>query len=325
MADLLERVHGEIRARLRASEAAVREYERLEAALAALSGDLVATTTGPTRHRRQSTSRRDPASSPPARTTKRAPRGANRAAALRAIGEHPGAGVAELVAATGIGRGVLHALLGRLTGQGEIRKQLLPGDVTGYVLTSADSPVASTTEPDASASAGSATVTETPAPDADGTSNAAKTLTRTSPAASSADASTPSPRPDPVAGDAPHVGTQDRSHHRRGGQARINRRPKPGPAVPANGPDLEQLQPARGRAAAALRPGVQRARYDANGCAPGPDLRTAVSRHRPADVHVRRHRRHRAGDAVARTRLRRRSERLPPAATTATTRAPPPP
>ena len=39
MSELLERIHDEIRARLAVSAAAVRESERLEAALAALEGD----------------------------------------------------------------------------------------------------------------------------------------------------------------------------------------------------------------------------------------------------------------------------------------------
>jgi len=77
MADLLERIHGEIRARLRASEAAVHEYERLEAALAALSGQpLPASSSGATATRARASRGR---TAPQASTTrsKRAPRGAN--------------------------------------------------------------------------------------------------------------------------------------------------------------------------------------------------------------------------------------------------------
>src|SRR4051812_39841105 len=132
MPDLLDRIHDEIRARLRASEAAAREYERLEAALAALSGDAVATASGAPTAKRGWVSQERRTTPRPARRTRRAQRGANRAAALRAIGEHPGTGVAELIEATGIGRGVLYNVLGRLTEQGEIVKRSLPGGRTGY-------------------------------------------------------------------------------------------------------------------------------------------------------------------------------------------------
>ena len=136
-------------ARLRASEAAVREYERLEAALAALSGEPLRPRPVVPRRRGRARLENAPRHRRPRSRSKRAPRGANRAAALRAIGEHPGAGVADLVAATGISRGVLYALLGRLTEQGEIRKQALPGDATGYVLAGAPASETSTAEPDA--------------------------------------------------------------------------------------------------------------------------------------------------------------------------------
>jgi hypothetical protein len=129
MSELLDRIHGEIRERLAASAAAVREYERLEAALAALDGVAAAprpTTAQPSRASRKRPARRA--------TAKRAPRGVNRAAALRAIGERPGIGVADLIAATGINRPVLYALLARLVEQGAVVKQALPGDPAGYAL-----------------------------------------------------------------------------------------------------------------------------------------------------------------------------------------------
>jgi hypothetical protein len=130
MSELLERIHGEIRERLAASAAAVREYERLEAALAALDG-VAAPAPRPSTAQPSRASRKRPTRSAPA---KRAPRGANREAALRAIGERPGICVADLILATGINRAVLYALLGRLVEQGAVVGQALPGEPAGYAL-----------------------------------------------------------------------------------------------------------------------------------------------------------------------------------------------
>ena len=72
MAQLLDRIHAEIRERLEASRAAAQEYERLEAALAAMGGPA-----------RAAAPRRRPAEP-------RAPRGANREAVLRALASADG-------------------------------------------------------------------------------------------------------------------------------------------------------------------------------------------------------------------------------------------
>src|SRR3954462_5637214 len=83
---LLDRIRAEIHERRKASEAAVREYARLEAALEALRGALAP---DPARQRAEprlnapATSRRR-ARQPPA-STKRAPRGANREAVIRVL------------------------------------------------------------------------------------------------------------------------------------------------------------------------------------------------------------------------------------------------
>jgi hypothetical protein len=116
MAEILDRIHAEIRERLAASRAAAQEYERLQAALAALGG---------------------PAAPAPARrrpAQPRAPRGANRAAVLRALEERPGASASELAAAAGVNRTVLYGLLNRLVERGEVAKEPLPGGSTGYRL-----------------------------------------------------------------------------------------------------------------------------------------------------------------------------------------------
>jgi IclR helix-turn-helix domain len=124
MAEILDRIHAEIRERLAASRAAAEEYERLQAALAAL-GATPEPAAKPRRARR--------ASAQP-----RAPRGANRAAVLRALEERPGASASELAAASGVGRTVLYGLLNRLVEAGEVAKEELPGGATGYRLTRAE-------------------------------------------------------------------------------------------------------------------------------------------------------------------------------------------
>jgi hypothetical protein len=215
VSELLDRIYREIRERLEASRAAVREHERLEAALHAL-GDAGSRVTRPVRGSgggtraparassaaakrssararsrkqspaapdtvkrrtparagsRASAKTRPPASAAadgrgrpgrrsgsraaasaatnkgrvaraggPARTArKRAPRGANRAAALSVIGERPGVTARELAAASGVTGGTLYSLLRKLTEQGTLEKRALPGGQTGYtVAASAD-------------------------------------------------------------------------------------------------------------------------------------------------------------------------------------------
>jgi sugar-specific transcriptional regulator TrmB len=114
MAEILDRIHAEIRERLAAGRAAAEEYERLEAALAALG------------------SAPEPARRRPAKP--RAPRGANREAVLRALEERPGASASELAAASGVDRTALYPLLSRLAERGEVSKEELPGGATGYRL-----------------------------------------------------------------------------------------------------------------------------------------------------------------------------------------------
>ena len=115
MAELLDRIHAEIRERLEASRAAAQEYERLEAALAAMGGPAPV-------------SRRRVPSEP------RAPRGANREAVLRALEERPGASASELATASGVARTALYGVLNRLIEAGEVAKEELPGGATGYKL-----------------------------------------------------------------------------------------------------------------------------------------------------------------------------------------------
>jgi hypothetical protein len=121
MAELLDRIHAEIRERLAATRAAAQEYERLEAALAAL-GTSRSSAAQPAPRRRRADR--------PAQA--RAPRGANREAVLRALEERSGASASELAAASGVNRTVLYGVLNRLIEQGEVAKEELPGGATGY-------------------------------------------------------------------------------------------------------------------------------------------------------------------------------------------------
>jgi hypothetical protein len=133
MTQLLEKIHAEIRERLQRSEAAVKEYELLEAALAALGGPVAdreprpaAAPAAPAR-RAAPKSRRASAAS-------RAPRGANREAVLRVLAERPGVSATELSSASGVERTVLYALLNRLVERGEVLKESLPGGTSGFSL-----------------------------------------------------------------------------------------------------------------------------------------------------------------------------------------------
>ncbi len=65
---------------------------------------------------------------------KRARRGANREAVLRAAKERPGASSGELTVTSGVERSTLHALLARLVKAGELEKRTFPTGQTGYAL-----------------------------------------------------------------------------------------------------------------------------------------------------------------------------------------------
>jgi hypothetical protein len=129
--DLLDRIREEIDTRLAELRALVDEHDRLVAAVQAL-GDVHSEAAVP------------PPASPPVQTKPRktssaqartrAPRGANRAAVLRAAQERPGATGAELAAVSGVERNTLNALLARLVKSGELQTLALPTGRTGYAL-----------------------------------------------------------------------------------------------------------------------------------------------------------------------------------------------
>jgi hypothetical protein len=99
MADLLDRVRAEIRARLTETRGAVEEYERLQAVAAALGGlsDSSPPAEAGRRSRASGAGRRRRSRAASGSSAKRAPRGASRAAVARVS-------VAELSAASGIAR-----------------------------------------------------------------------------------------------------------------------------------------------------------------------------------------------------------------------------
>jgi hypothetical protein len=139
--DLLRRIRTEIDQRLAASRAAVEEMERLEAALRALEG-----VGGPATPEGGATSaRRARASSNGAR--RRAPRGANRDAVLRAVSERPGASAAELSSASGVAANAVYVQLGRLVADGIVVKRELPSGRSGYAPVPPSDPSAPEAQP----------------------------------------------------------------------------------------------------------------------------------------------------------------------------------
>ena len=132
MADLLDRIRSELHARLEELRPLVDEHGRIEAALQAL-GESRPSAPAATSARPPAPARaaRKPASGPP---RKRAPRGANRDAVLRAVREQPGATTAELASASGVDRNTLYALLARLVKDGVLQRSKPPGGRAGYSL-----------------------------------------------------------------------------------------------------------------------------------------------------------------------------------------------
>jgi DNA-binding transcriptional ArsR family regulator len=127
---VLERVHGEIRARMRELQPAAEEYVRLEAALGAIDG--VGPQPVPKPARTASEPRRARTPRADGQSAKRAPRGANRAAVLGVLAERPGVEIAELSAASGVSKPVLYNLLKSLEEKSEVGREELPGGRTGY-------------------------------------------------------------------------------------------------------------------------------------------------------------------------------------------------
>lgn len=130
MPDLLDRIREEIGARLAELRPLVDEHGRLDAALQALgeANSKAAVTSSPS----SPVQTKSRAQTPPAKRRKRAPRGANREAVLRAAQQRPGATSAELAAVSEVEPNTLKALLTRLVKAGELQTRALPTGRTGY-------------------------------------------------------------------------------------------------------------------------------------------------------------------------------------------------
>lgn len=125
MADLLERIRVEINARLSELRPLVDEDRRLDAALQALGERTSTAPAAPSAGSREAARSRAGVTTA-AKPRKRAPRGANREAVLRAVADRPGATSAELAAVSGVGRNTLNGLLARLVKTGELQTRRLP-------------------------------------------------------------------------------------------------------------------------------------------------------------------------------------------------------
>jgi CRP-like cAMP-binding protein len=128
--DLLDGIREEMSARMSQLRPLVDEYGRLDAALQALGGIQRAAPApaSPAEVRTKSRARK----TAPAKPRKRAARGANREAVLRAARARPGATSAELAAVSGVERPSLSGLLARLVKSGELQTRALPTGRTGY-------------------------------------------------------------------------------------------------------------------------------------------------------------------------------------------------
>jgi Fic family protein len=71
-------------------------------------------------------------SAPRRSSSSRAPRGANREAILKVVGDRPGVTAAEISDVTKISRAVTYNTLAKLVEQGQLAKTELPGGQTGY-------------------------------------------------------------------------------------------------------------------------------------------------------------------------------------------------
>jgi hypothetical protein len=129
--DLLDRIREEISTRLAELRPLVDEHGRLAAAAQAL-GDAQSEAPVPAPASTPVQTKHPKTSAVQAR--KRAPRGANREAVLRAAQERPGATAAELAAVSKVERNTLNALLARLVKSGELQTVALPTGRTGYAL-----------------------------------------------------------------------------------------------------------------------------------------------------------------------------------------------
>lgn len=145
MPELLDRIRTEMTARLAELRPLVDEHTRLSAALQAL-GDIDSRKPVRAPVPPAGSSSRAPKTTP-ATARKRARRGANRLAVLRAVEDRPGATSAELATASGVQANTVHALVARLVKSGELQRETLPTGRTGYALVHAPPDVSAGSAP----------------------------------------------------------------------------------------------------------------------------------------------------------------------------------
>ena len=117
MADLVGQIQRDIEKRLQELRPLLEEKERLEAVLAALTNGHGAPAAAPARRRAASSgaAARAPYAAGKGR---RAPRGANREAILKLVGERPGISAAEVAAVTRIAKPTVHTTISQLKRKG---------------------------------------------------------------------------------------------------------------------------------------------------------------------------------------------------------------
>ncbi|MDO8211604.1 winged helix-turn-helix domain-containing protein [Conexibacter sp. CPCC 206217] len=119
MADLVGQIQRDIEKRLKELRPLIEEKDQLEAVLAALSGDYAApvAVAAPARPRARAAA---PASRAPyaGGKSRRAPRGANREAILKLVGERPGISAAEVAEITNIAKPTVHTTISQLKRKG---------------------------------------------------------------------------------------------------------------------------------------------------------------------------------------------------------------
>jgi hypothetical protein len=130
----LEARLAEVQRRLANVEPLIRERDELQAVLtrAPFAAPVRPATRTPARPATRTSVRPATRGTSERKAGTRAPRGANREAILKLVGQRPGVSAAEISDVTKISRAVTYNTLAKLVEQGRIEKTPLPGGQTGY-------------------------------------------------------------------------------------------------------------------------------------------------------------------------------------------------
>jgi hypothetical protein len=142
MGDLVQETVRGIRARLRELAPVIAEYERLEAAYAALDATAaedvgVRRSAGAGTRARQGGGRRAGVRAASRGSGTRAKRGQNKAAVHDVIAERPGVTVAEIAQVTGISKPLIYNTTRAGVERGELEKVALPGGQQAFTMAAA--------------------------------------------------------------------------------------------------------------------------------------------------------------------------------------------